>query len=364
MTDRDWFREFEQRARAGGDPLRLRLVEILYEADQHRETSPDLTLSLIDEGRSLARRLDEPWWALFYDDRRAGALMKYKGDVRAGLELAVRNALELRKPIYDQFPWRFRVHDHLVVGYLNTDPAGYADEIRQALDWLEKDIPLDGSPKYLILARRRWLVSELGRLDEAEALARQSLAMAAGDPDQRTGRSHAVFCYSHLCEIAWQRRDWPALEGLATTGEELNREVGHLLEQAEFSMWQALLARRAKREDRARRHFNLATRRVAQLGMPPDHIYFDATCAYHEQGGEIEQALAARGRELATLAGTGRWACEVRCRTERCLLLRRLGRPAEGELADARAAAAKLRRRGPALERLAGIDRQSGGPVP
>lgn len=361
MTDRDWFREFEQRARGDGDERRLRLVEILYEADQHRETRPDLMLSLIDEGRSLARRLKEPWWALFYDDRRAGALMKYKGDVRAGLELAVRNALELRKPLYEQFPWRFRVHDHLVVGYLNTDPAGYADEILQALDWLAKDVPVDGSPKYLILARRRWLVSELGQLDEAEALARQSLAIAAGDPDQRTGRSHSVFCYSHLCEIAWQRRDWRTLEELSRLAEELNREVGHLLEQAEFSMWQALLARRAKREDKARRHFNQATRRVAQLGMPPDHIYFDATCAYHEQCSEVELALAARDRELATLADTGRWACETRCRTQRCALLARLSRPIQRELADARAVAVKLRRPEPALAQLANIEQASGG---
>ncbi|MFO0843465.1 MAG: hypothetical protein U0797_13870 [Gemmataceae bacterium] len=107
MTDQDWFRDFEWRAHADGDRLRQRLVEVLYEADQHRETSPDLMLSLIDEGRAAARRLSEPWWALYYDDRRAGALMKYKGDVRAGLELAVRNALELRKPIYERFPWRF-----------------------------------------------------------------------------------------------------------------------------------------------------------------------------------------------------------------------------------------------------------------
>lgn len=364
MTDQDWFREFERRAHADGDRLRQRLIEILYEADEHRETSPDLTLSLIDEGRELARRLHEPWWALFYDDRRAGALMKYKGDVRAGLELAVRNALELRKPAYERFPWRFRVHDHLIVGYLNTDPAGYADEIRQAIDWLEKEVPPEGSPKYLILARRRWLVSELGELDEAEALARRSLATAAGDPDQRTGRSHAVFCHSHLCEIAWQRRDWGGLEESARLGEELNHEVGHLLEQAEFSTWQALLARRAGREDRARRHFHQATRQIARLGMPPDHIYFDAVCAYHEQGGEAESALAARGQELTTLADTGRWASEVRCRTERCGLLARLGRPLGQELADARAAAAKLRRPEPALGRLAEIERQSGGPEP
>ncbi|MFO0843464.1 MAG: hypothetical protein U0797_13865 [Gemmataceae bacterium] len=172
-------------------------------------------------------------------------------------------------------------------------------------------MPPTRSPKYLILARRRWLVSELGELGEAEALARRSLAMAAADPDQRTGRSHAVFCHSHLCEIAWQRRDWGGLEESARLGEELNREVGHLLEQAEFSTWQALLARRAGREERARRHFHQTERRIARLGMPPDHIYFDAVCAYLEQGGELDQALAARDAVASSptpVAGPARFA--------------------------------------------------------
>jgi hypothetical protein len=85
MTDRDWFARFESEARAGGDEQRLRLVGLVYEADLHRETNPDRMLALLEEGRRLARRLREPWWTLLYDDRRAGALMKYKGDARAGL---------------------------------------------------------------------------------------------------------------------------------------------------------------------------------------------------------------------------------------------------------------------------------------
>jgi hypothetical protein len=325
MTDRDWFTRFEAEARASGDRDRLRLLELVWSADAHRETHPDRMLALLDEGRRLAGRLREPWWELFYDDRRAGALMKYKGDARAGLELAVRNALEARKPVYDRFPWRFRIYDHLVVGYLNTDPVGYADEVRDALAYLSRDVPPDGSPKYLVLARRRWLAGELGRLDEAEALARQALAVAEGDPDQATAQSHAVFCYSHLCEIAWQRGEEGELRDAAAAGEELALLAGHELELAEFLTWQAVLARRAGREAAADRLCRQGARRVAALGMPPDHIYFDALCAYHEQAGEWAEATAARRRELALLAGKGRWAAEVRCRLRLARLLLRQG---------------------------------------
>ena len=361
MTDREWFCQVEAQARADGDAPRLRLVQIVYEADQHRETDPDLMLGLIEEGRALARQLAEPWWALFYDDRRAGALMKYKGDAATGLELAVRNALEARKPLYEQFPWRFRVHDHLIVGYLNTDPAGYAAQIREALDWLANDVPVDGSPKYLLLARRRWLASELGDTDEAESLAKRALEVAAGDADQMTACSHAVFCYSHLSEIAWKRGDWANLRDLSIVGEELARQVGHQLELAEFQMWQALLARRESRPELARKRWKQATRRVAKLGMPADHIYFDALCAFHEQGGETELVLRARDEELALLVGKGRFAAELRCRVERLRLLLRLGRETTGDLEAARAVARRLRRPEEALAKLDEISVEASG---
>jgi hypothetical protein len=344
MNDRDWFNHFEAEARAQGDEERLRLVELVFEADQHRERNPDRMLALIDEGRHLARQLGEGWWTLFYDDRRAGALMKYKGDAQAGLELAVRNALEARKPAYESFPWRFRIHDHLIVGYLNTDPVGYATEIREALAYLERDIPAEGSPKYLLLARRRWLAGELGEHDEAELLARRALSMAASDSDQATARSHAVFCFSHLCEIAYRRHDWQGLAEHGALGEELARQVGHILELGEFLMWQALLARRSRNERRGVWLSVQAKRRVGQLGMPPDHIWFDALCAFHEQAGELKEELEARDAELALLRNKGRWAAESRCRIERCRLRAKLGLDVATELTAARAVIGRLRK--------------------
>jgi tetratricopeptide (TPR) repeat protein len=357
MTDRDWFLEFESEARARGDRQRQRLASLVYEADAHRETDPDRMLALIEEGRTLARVLAEPWWALFYDDRRAGALMKYKGDVRTGLEMAVRNALEARKPHFAQFPWRFRIHDHLVVGYLNTDPVGHADRIREALAWLEQDLPPDGSPKYLVLARRRWLAAELGQHEEAEELARRGLALAADDPDQWTARSHAVFCFSHLCEIAWLKGDLAALADAARVGEELARATSHILELAEFLTWQAVLARQAGDPDRAARLFRQGERRVAQLGMPPDHIYFDAACAFHELAGDLVEALTVRHRELSLLIGKGRWAAETRCRIRLCRLLPRLDLPLAEELTLARESAQRLRLPQAPLDELKAIER-------
>ena len=217
---------------------------------------------------------------------------------------------------------------------------------------MERDIPPEGSPKYLLLARRRWLAGELGLHDEAEELARQALAVAASDSDQLTARSHSVFCFSHLCEIAFQRRDWRSLAEQAAVGEELARQVGHQLELSEFQMWQALLSRRAGNESKGERQWRQSRRRMAQLGMPPDHIYFDALCAYHNLSDEWTEELAAREHELGLLVHKGRWAAECRCRIARCRLLERLGQPLADELAAARTVARRLRRPASALAEL------------
>jgi hypothetical protein len=100
---------------------------------------------------------------------------------------------------------------------------------------------------------------------------------------------------------------------------------------------------------------------VAQLGMPPDHIYFDALCAYHDLANNLEEELAARNHELKLLVHKGRWAAECRCRIARCRLLEQLGRPLSEELAAAREVARRLRRPAAALAELDRLVRE--GPV-
>jgi hypothetical protein len=343
MNDWDWFLRFEAEARARGDRERVRLARFYDAAYACRETDPDRMLTLAGEARGLAARLGEPWWALFYDNLRAHALMHFKGNVTAGLELAVRNTLEARKPAYAGFPWQFRLHDTLVCAYLYTDPVGYAGPIAEALDYLAAVVPEEGAPKYLLQGRRTWFALERGALDEAAEQVLRSQALAEQDEERETACYYQVFNYSHWCELAWLRGDGDLLGEVAAAGEELGRQVGRKLELSEFQMWQALLARRAGREEQARRLWRQAAVRVGRLGMPADHVYFDALCAYHEEVGEREEALRARDHELSLLVGRGQWAAEVRCQVRRCRLLAELGRLTAEELAKARAAAGRLR---------------------
>jgi hypothetical protein len=339
----DWVDDFERQARARGDDRRLRLVSLHPEAYEHRETNPDRALALFEEGRRLACALREPWWVLFYDHWRATALMHFKRDLRHVLDLVVQTTLEVRKPLYERHPLRLAVFDDLVAAYLCIDPRGYAPAIAEALRYLEEEVPAEGEPRYMLLARQRAFAFELGMLDEALALARRALALADTDPDARLALHHNVFTYATLCKVAQRKGDWDALGENARAGEEHARRRGHKLELAQFLVWRALWARHERAEEEARRRVRQATAQVARLGMPPTEAYHDALAAFYELAGDLPAALEVRRRQLADLAGKGHLAVEADCRIKTCRLLASMGLPTQEEAEGARGAVARLR---------------------
>jgi hypothetical protein len=353
----DWFDEFELEARRTGDAQRTRLGELHREAYRFRESDPDRALVLYSEGRRLAAALREPWWVLYYGQQSVHALLHFKQDYRSVLDQAIANVLEVRKPGYANFPRRLLIHGDLVSAYLGIDPAGYAEAIRQALDYLDRETPADGDERYLVLGSQRQFAIDRGALDEADGLSRQSLGLAANDPDRRRAEHFLVFAYSAMAEVAWKRDDHDELEEAARAGEEVARRVGHQVELSGFQMWRALLKRRQGDEERASALFRQASRRIARLGMPPDAAYRDAECAFHVVGGRLELALAVRDAELAGLHDRGRLFLESAAHVKRCGLLGRMGKLSEVDLKAARQAAQRLREPAGALEALARIER-------
>lgn len=358
MTESDWFDEYERAAWQAGDGERIHLARFHRLAYRFRESDPDHALELLAEGRRLAERLDEPWWELFYRQYHVHALLHFKADYRDVLDLAVRNTLDLRRPVFATFPRRLMVHGDLISAYLGIDPAGYADVIQQALDYLDAEAPPEGDDRYLLLGAQRQFAMELGRLDLAERYTGRSLELAAADPDIGRARHFLVFTYGEMCAIAARRGDDRTLGQAAEAGEEMARQVGHQVELAGFRLWRALVARRRGAEEAAQRLYRSAAARLRHLRMPPDASYRDAECAFHEAGGELEQALIVRDREREQVRDRGRLAYECDCEVKRCRLLRRLGRLRAVDLAAARAAAGRLRR--PA-EVLAAIERLERG---
>jgi hypothetical protein len=134
--------------------------------------------------------------------------------------------------------------------------------------------------------------------------------------------------------------------------------VGHQLQLAEFLMWRAVLAQRGGEAPAAARLCRAAERRVSALAAPPGPYYFNALCVYHEARGDLEACRGARERELRALAGLGQLDSECRAHVKRCRALAQLGQMSAEALAEARAAARRLRK--PA-KYLAELERLEGG---
>ncbi len=342
----DWYLDCVRDFRAAGDTERLEMAALHDEGFALQEIDPDSTLAAFTAGRALAARLDEPWWVLFYDVWRVIALLNYQHDFRDVLDLTVRCALEVRKPLYAGHPWKFAAYNNLISAYIGIDPAGHADRIQEALDYLDAELPPGPhDDRYVMLGKKRQFLRETGRLDEAYRVAQAHLGLLDEDDEPINTSWYAVSVNADLCWLSWRRGDWDGVAGHAAATEELTRRVDPSQAQlAEALLWQAVLARRAGDEPTARRLCRRAAARMGRLRTPPGDNYFDALALYHELGDNPARALEVRERELETVSGKGRLASECEAHVKRCRLLARLGRLEEGDLAAARAAAARLRK--------------------
>ena len=347
-----WIHEFSRDAASKGDSERLRLVELQERALGHGKANPDMMLAVLKEARALAEQLNEPWWVLFFDHWRLQALLHYKLDYREVLDIAVHATLESRKPQCDQLPQRICLHEDLIYAYIGIDPLGYADSIRQALDYMQTEVGPDVECRYCVEGNRREFALVRGCTAEAEESARRTLALADEDRVRSSGEHHAVYAYGDLCEIAHGRQEWDALRDWVATGEVMARRCENHLKLAEFLVWQAFLARREGDEETARRRLRQAVTRSGRVKSLPSTSYYNALCAFHELGGELEESLKVRDRELEVLTGKGRTHDECRCRIKRCRLLATMGQPLDAELAAAREVAGKLRDPSPYLAEL------------
>src|SRR5262249_19115245 len=188
----------------------------------------------VEGGRRLAVALGEPWWVLFFDHWRLETLLCYLCDYRPLLELAAGLTLELRKPAFAHHPLRFAVWLNLVSSYLAVDPLGCVEAVREAIDFLEAELPAQGEERYMLLACRQRLARELGRLDEAVAWDLRALERADADPDRHQALHHAVGAHTTLCSSSFHKGDWAALADHAARGEELARAHGARYEAALF----------------------------------------------------------------------------------------------------------------------------------
>ncbi len=357
----DWIIAYRRDAAARGDVQRLRLPQLRSAALTYSETDPDRALALLAEGRQLAQVLGEARWLLVFDHWRLQVLLHDKKDFTSSGDLAVRAALEARRPQFADLPQRDCLQEDLISWYLGVDPRGHETLIEQALAFMEGDVAADQECRHCLANCRTRLELARGRGEQARSAGLRALELA-----EECGEDHyCVNAYLTLCAQAFLVGDNTALAEWAQAGEEVARGMdSRKLALAELLLWRALAARRCGDEEQASRLFRSANARLGRLKAIPGSGWFDAWCAYQEQGGQLVKALEGRDKELRAQEQSGRHAYEAHIRLERCKLLARLGRLTDEECQATAAAADRLRDPTPyrtELQRLASGGTASAG---
>jgi hypothetical protein len=329
-----WYDRFRLDAIRNDDALRLRMLELFDESWPQFESSPKKALASLKQGRALAEQLREKCWQIFFDYWQCEVYLFFIADYTMTLELAVRNAVECRKPEHDDCPVRARVFRVLVDTYLHIDPIGYEKQICENLDYLESQ-PVDLDTWRLLEARRASLAVELENWPKAEAATHRYIARS-GNSDFRLIHGHYL-----LCKIAYEQgRDDDALHH-ALAGERYARRETRQRSIALFMLWQALFARKANDDIRAGQLFRAALARAAQVESAFGSFY-EVLSDYHQLGGEYDQALSALDKQLAEAIQTGSAYEECDVRVERCKLLKQMGQPIDQETSLIRAKAQNM----------------------
>lgn len=325
----EWFNSYYRR-----QDERVRLPDCFSQARKYMEKAPQQSLALLDQGRLLAEKLTEPFWVLFFDYWRCEMYTFYIEDLRAGMDLAVRVAVEARKPLYKQCPVLPRVYRILLDSYVLSDPIGYEDKIRETIAYMQNEIMLDYDTHCLLETRIARLADALEDRDELKAATLRYLALSEHNGFQKSS------AYLDLCYISYREGDLEATLDYAFEAETWARRFNRKRRISSALSWQALVARKRGDEETAERLFRQALAQAEELGVPPS--YYEPLCEFHEAGGQADNALKLRDRQINELAGKGYNHDECELRLKRCRLLGRMGLPLDDEIAEARKAGDRL----------------------
>ena len=295
-----WMRDFHFRAVRSGDVERQQLAILWERSVELSYERPDEKLAILDQAGALARRLNEPYWDLFFDHWKIETLLYEKHRPAAALKLAARAAFEVRKPIYDAFAYRPQITLSLTACYLKIDPIGYEDLLREAFEYARGQCQSDEELKPYFAQQWSRFLEAVGAPDAVEANWQHLYAA------YQSGTEHYVlFALLHLCSTL-ASYDLPAARAhigeFAQFGLELCRLEEREREAAMFTIWLALAARWNGDETQARKLYRRAWDLQNRLTSPHNAIQFAATI-FHETMGEWDEALRVVENEIEVLQG-------------------------------------------------------------
>ena len=347
-----WIQEFQINALRHGDMRRLRLVEYQSLAWQHFETNPQQSLQILYQARDLAEELNEPCWMLYYDCWLGECLNLYLNDFKEGIQHAMKTVVEIRKPEYETCAMLCRGYRIVIESYIYSDPVGYADKIRELINYTDNEIPIDYDTYCILKKRESELEFALGRLEPAIQSAQAYLERSA----EQLVTFHMAYAYEMLVHYAYFRGDYSAAHILIVECENMAKDNQRLSLVAIAQAWRALLNQLRGNETEAQSLYRRATSNMSQLGMAVSLSYYEAVSAYNERIGDTGQALEMRDKQFEAVRDRGGYYLETETLLKKARLQGRMGQDVTETIQQALERATKLLNPQPFLDRLSRVE--------
>ena len=284
-----------------------------------------------ESGQQFARRYDLPCWDILFEFYICQIYVYYTFDLQAAVTAAVRLTTRLSKSELQLCRERMLVYGILVHAYFYRDCIGYEKEIRDALHYIETELPSDSEALLRVEYIRAELDLEYGRYDAVRDRLMVYLSNAEHSHPYRKADGCRV---GHLLSYALGdfalARDYAALNVAHSYDGQHQRGIADAL------IWQAVYTLKLGQAGEAQKILQLALDHYRRFNLAPALTYFDALCAFHEISGDNQRALQLREQQFEDLQLRGSLHDLAKAHLQYCRLLGRMGLPTDTAIIQAR----------------------------
>lgn len=284
------------------------------------------------EGLQLAQQHHQYCSELDIQSQTIQIHVYYTYDQQAAVDAAVRLISLLRGPEYQNcHRQRIKVYDILIHAYFYRDCLGYEEEIRDSMEYVEKNFLISQRETRL---RFEYIRAELDYENRNYKSGRdrvmQYIAAAEFAHSYRKGDGYLVgrrMMYA-LGEISLAHK-------YAELSMKHSQAGGYQRGVADGLLWQGVYAKRLGNDGEAQRLIQRSLNHYEQFQISHTLSYFDALAEYHELCGEHEQAQKLLEEQFEELPARGSLHDLALAHLQYCRFLGRTGQTIEIAIQDA-----------------------------
>jgi hypothetical protein len=285
-----------------------------------------------EEGAKLARLYDLHCMEMMFEYQICQVYVYYTYDQKAAVDYAVRLTTRLQRSEYaDCSHEHTSVYDILTHAYFYRDCLGYEKEIRESLEYIAANLPVQPDTRL----RMDYILAELdyengdfeaGRDKVMKYISRAEYSHPYRKSDGYLAARRVMYALGEI-DLAHKYTELDA---------QVSQSGSYQRGTADALMWQAVCAKRLGNDGTAQSLFQRGLAQYEQFTIAPSLTYFDAAAEYHELCGDSEQALKLRQAQFEELPARGSLHDLALAHLQYCRLLGRMGKPVAEALQKAR----------------------------